>query len=89
MSETDKSTEQLPELGMQGFEMVTEDQLPDPTPAAGEGTFVDSVLALAGDAYGLALAVTGIWFAASLLTGRPQWTAAAAFAALIFVGSFF
>lgn len=77
------------EFKMQDFEMVEESQLPDPTPAADGGTFVDQIFALSGDIYGILLVVTGIWFVGSLMTGMPNFKVALAFICLIVLGSFF
>ena len=95
MSEkTQASTSSVPEdygndLGMQGFTMVTPEQLPDPTGAAGSGSFLDMVMNLLASGYGLALGVTGIWFALSFVMGMPAWKAGIAFMLLLMVGGMF
>ena len=91
---TEATTSGVPEdygsdLGMQGFTMVTPDQLPEPTGAASEGTFIDMLMNLLASGYGLALGVTGIWFALSFVMGMPAWKALVAFILLLLVGSYF
>lgn len=81
--------ENLPELGMQSFEMVRKDQLPDATPVEQAGTFFDAIFGFGVGIYGMALMVLGIWFALSFVMGSPSWKAGIAFGTLLVVGSFF
>lgn len=66
---TGSADEGLPDMGMQGFTMVEESQLPDPTPPQTDGSLIDYVMSLFAGGYGIAIFIFGLWAVFSLKNG--------------------
>lgn len=82
---SDTTTQPPPTMGMQSFEQVQPDQMPDPTPVVQDQSLLDGLLSFGSDAYFLLFVVSTLWLAISVFSPGPP----SGKAALLAGGMFF